>query len=378
MPPRHGKSETITVRYPIFRLARRAASVLVTGYNERFARNLGRKALALAQAHGLCDTARQAADDWGTLTGGRLLTRGVGSPPTGHGFDLIVVDDPIRSREDADSDAYRERAWDWYSEDLLSRLEPGGAVVLVGTRWHHDDVLARAVASEPGRWTVLNLPALSDDGAALWPARYPAFVLERIRSVNPASFEALYQGRPTLREGSLFKPERITWFDTAPEQPPTVRAWDMGASTGGDYTVGVLMGRTPDGWHVHHVERFRAEPGERNRRILATAQRDGPQVRIVGPVDPGAAGVEAAKAFTRNLAGFSVTTNRVSGSKVLRAEPFAAQVNEGRVSGTRAAWTQAFTEELRLFPAGQHDDQVDAAADAFAALEQGTKVFNFL
>ena len=378
MPPRHGKSETVAIRYPVYRLLRSPCAVLATGYNERFARRFGRKTRLLAQRAGVLDTAKQAADEWHTTNGGLFMARGVGSPPTGIGFDLIIVDDPIRSRKDADSLAYRDRAWDWFSEDLLSRLEPGAAIVMVGTRWHHDDVLARAVASEPELWTVINLPALDDTGTALWPERYPVEALERIKAVNPPAFESLYQGRPTPREGALFQPDRITWLDTAPDMVSEVRAWDMAASSEGDWTAGVRMGKTSDGWHISHVERFRAEPGERNRRIRLVAERDGPQVRIRGPVDPGSAGVEAGQAFTRNLAGFAVTVHRVTGDKRLRAEPLAAQVNQGRVTATAAPWAAAFTDELRLFPAGRHDDQVDAAADAFAALEQGNKVFDFL
>ena len=378
MPPRHGKSETTTVRYPLYCLERRPdENVLVTGYNERFARKFGRRTRNMADERGLVAADKAASDEWATTSGGLYMARGVGSPPTGTGFSRIIIDDPIRRREDAESDAYREKVWDWYRDDLYTRLEPGGAMVIVMTLWHHDDIGARAVASEPGKWTVLKLPAISDDGVALWPSRFSIEALERIRSVT-AGFEALYQCNPTPKEGALFQVSKIGLVDHAPPGLPKARGWDFGATEeGGDYTASVKVeGPDADGIFYETPLRFQREPAERNRRIRQTAELDGPTVRIRVPQDPGAAGKEVAQQMVRLLAGYPVKALPVTGDKVLRSEPHASQVNAGNVrivtDGTDEGRKMAreYIESMRQFPLGKHDDLEDAAADAYAELMQ--------
>jgi predicted phage terminase large subunit-like protein len=375
MPPRHGKSETVTIRFPLRWIERRPAdNILVTGYNERFARKFSRRIRNMAAERSLVAADKSAADEWATSRGGLVMARGVGNPPTGTGFNLILIDDPVRRREDAESEAYREKAWDWYTDDLYNRLEPGAPLVLVMTLWHEDDIGARAVASEPGRWTVLKLPAISGAGAALWPERFPVPALERIQRVmiqneGARSWEALYQQNPTPREGSVFKVSKLEYVDAAdvPGDLVLCRAWDLAATSGaGDYTAGVLVGRSDEGYvYVLDSVRGQWEPAARNQRKRETAAQDGRHVTIRLPQDPGQAGKEQAGSLTRMLAGYPVKALPISGDKQVRADPFAAQVNAGNVRIVRGAWNAAFVEELRTFPAGKNDDQVDAAADAF-------------
>lgn len=381
MPPRHGKSETVTVRAPLeFLEDNPSENVLVTGYNERFARKFGRRTRNLAEERGLVAPDKSAADEWATPSGGIYMARGVGSPPTGTGFKRIIIDDPIRRREDAESEVYRDKAWDWYAEDIYSRLEPGGAVILVCTLWHEDDVAARAIASEPNRWHVLKLKAISDEGAALWPERFSLDDLLRIKSVmGDYGFEALYQQNPTPREGARFQVSKIEFVDAIPNGLTTVRAWDMGASIDGDFTSGVKMaGPDNDGnYYIVDVVRGQWEPAERNRVIKQTAELDGVTVKIRGPQDPGAAGKESAQAFIRLLAGFNVRTEPVSGDKELRADPLVAQVNACNVKMMRGDWNRPVLEVFRQFPNGKHDDDVDAAADAFADLSRPKRQWDF-
>ena len=385
MPPRHAKTETVTVRYGVYTLQGAPAdNVLITGYNERFARRMGRKARNIAVGRLEMDPAKQAADEWATSAGGVLMTRGVGSPPTGTGFRRIIIDDPIRRREDAESEVYREKVWDWYTDDLYTRLEPGGALVLIMTLWHEDDVGARAVASEPGRWTVLKLPALAEEGdvlgrkpgEALWPERYNVEALHRIRDVMVQNegirgWEALYQQNPTPRQGSFFKVDRLQIVEALPANLRSVRAWDQASTeNAGDFSAGVKMaGPDKEGlFYVSDVHRGQWSTDVRNREIKQTAELDGTPVKIKGAQDPGNAGVDAALAFVRMLAGFSVKTERVSGDKVTRADPYSAQVNAGNVRLLRGKWNAAYIEELRGFPGGKNDDQVDGSADAFNEL----------
>ena len=370
MPPRHGKSETITVRYPVKCFEDRPIdNVLVTGYNQRFAQKFGRRSRNIAAERGMVADDKSASDEWVSKSGAIYMARGVGSPPTGTGFSRIIIDDPIKRREEAASELYREKMWDWYSEDLYSRLEPSGAIIMVATRWHEDDIIARAIASEPGKWTVLNLPAISDDSKALWPARYDLEALERIRAINAYSFEALYQGNPTPREGSFFKVSQLKIIDDCPRLLRQCRAWDIGASADGDPTAGVKMGIDQEGrFIITDVVCGQWPTDERNQRIKRTAEIDGVEVSIRGPQDPGAAGKDAALYFTRMLPGYKVKTLPVSGDKQTRADPFSSQVNAGNVYLLRGIWNAGFIEELRQFPGGKHDDRVDASADAFSEL----------
>lgn len=399
MPPRHAKTETVTVRYAVYRLwlakqAGKPINLLVTGYSDRFARRLSRKIRAVAQEQGLAlNPNKTATDEWETADGSLVMARGVGSPPTGVGFQLIIIDDPIKRREDADSQAFREKLKDWYGDDLYTRLEPGGQILLILTRWHHDDLGNHAKSTEPDAWTELKLAAIAEGdefweipghgtwsrakGEPLWPARFTAAALERIRLVlsrkeGERSWQALYQQNPTPVEGLLFKVANLHRVKVLPVGLECLRRWDLAASVDGDYTAGVKMaGPDVHGmYYVVNVVRTQQTPELRNALIRETAVRDGIETPVVVPKDPGSAGIDAARAMVSLLAGFAVSAVAETGSKINRAMPFAAQVNGGMVAlveGEDDSWITPFVEELRQFPRG-HDDQVDAASGAFNLL----------
>ncbi len=387
LPPRHSKTETSTVRFPVFWLEDDpTVRCLITGYNERVARRFSRKARTIAESRFAIAADKTGVDEWETTAGGGVVARGVGTPPTGFGFDCILIDDPIKKRDEAESEVYRDKVWDWYTDDLYTRLEPGGRIILTLTRWHHDDLAARAIASEPNKWTILKLPALAEEndplgrgvGEALWPERFPREALERIRTIQTKadgqySFESLYQQNPTPREGAFFKVGNITILPTAPAMVRICRAWDLAASAGkGDYTVGVKIGLDKEGrWWILDVKRGQFATDERNSLLRQTAVIDGRQCKVRLAQDPGQAGVDQIRQLIRLLSGFSVVSERVSGSKEIRADGLAAQINAGNFLMVEADWNTAFIEELRQFPSGKHDDQVDAAADAFNQLSLG-------
>lgn len=386
MPPRHAKTETVTVRFPVYLLeSDQTERILVTGYNERMARRFSRKTRTIAKSRITLASDKAAADEWETEAGGGLVARGVGTPPTGFGFGWIFIDDPIKKREEAESEVYREKVWDWYTDDLYTRLEPGGKMVLTLTRWHHDDLAARAIASEPDRWRVLKLPALAEEndpigrkpGDALWPERFTAEALQRIKGVQSGesgsyAFEALYQQNPTPREGAFFKVSQLKILHAVPANLKTVRAWDLAASSKGDYTVGAKLGKDDAGlFYVLDIVRGQWLPDERNNIMQQTAALDGRQTRIRLSQDPGAAGVDQVQALTRMMAGYNVRSERESGSKEVRADGFASQVNAGNVKLIKGDWNKDFIEELRTFPMGKNDDQVDSTANAFNELAGG-------
>lgn len=385
LPPRHGKSELATIRYPVYRLeCDPALRVIIGAYNQTLANKFSRMARRIAATRLALGSDRAAVEEWETAQGGGLRAVGVGGGVTGQGGNLIVIDDPVKSREEAESENYRERVWDWYTNDLYTRLEPNAALVLIMTRWHKDDLAGRILASDDGpSWRVVNLPAEAEagdalgrpEGAALNPDRYPLAELAKIRTVLGRDYAALFQQRPQAREGGMFKEHWLLLVDAVPAQARRVRWWDKAATDGGgDYTAGVLVAEAAGLYYVEDVVRGQWSSGERDKIIRAIAERDRERF---GPVtywseqEPGSGGKDAAAAFIRLLAGFDVHTEPSTGSKEVRAQPLAAQAEAGNVKVKRGAWASAFTAEMCDFPSGAHDDQADAAAGAFNKLARG-------
>lgn len=414
MPPRHGKSELVSRLFSAYWLYLYPHQwVAVASYGAELAHSLSRAARDFhTLAGGEIKSDAGAIKHWETGKGGGLWAGGVGGPATGKGWHLGIIDDPLKDAREASSAVIRGACEDWYGSVFYTREEPNdegdpdGALVLVQTRWHEADLAGNRLAEErkddgdvdPERWHIVNFEAIKEadavefpetctvepdwrvPGEALCPERRPLSKLLQIRRrIGEYFFGALFQQRPTPRDGTLFQVTKIALVDVRPAGLRACRGWDLAATENdGDWTAGIRVdGPDEDGiWYIDPL-RFRHEPNERNRRIRRQAERDGVDVSIRIPKDPGAGGVEASQALLRVLAGYAVKAEPVSGSKELRAEPLAAQVNGGNVRvvthGTdegRAA-ADAFIEELRTFPNGHNDDQVDGASDAFNELADG-------
>ena len=275
MPPRHGKSETVTVRYAAWRLEREQSLPIRLGaYNATFAERFSRKVRRMVEAQGvqLAQDSRSVAA-WETTAGGGLWAAGVGGGVTGTGARLIIIDDPVKSREEANSLTYRDRCDDWYHDDLYTRRNPGkSAIILIMTRWHDDDLGGRRLKDPASEgWVVLHLPAICDQaddqmgrpmGAELCPELWDLAELERTRTQldreeGRMAFQALYQGRPVTAEGNMIK--RAWWrryglgvdrerhIVTLPDAfDEYVMAVDcaFSAATTADYTVFGVWGRS--------------------------------------------------------------------------------------------------------------------------------------
>lgn len=383
LPPRHGKTELTTIRYPVYRLEQDPRLRIIIGaYNHSLAARFSRRSRRIAGARLQLSEERTAAHDWETLAGGGVRAVGVGSGVTGTGADLIVIDDPVKSREEAESPTYRERVWDWYTNDIYTRLEPGAAVILIMTRWHEDDLAGRILAS-PGAeaWEVVSLPAEAEPGdplgrpvgSALCPERYDARTLAEIRQVLGRDYVALYQQRPQPRGGGMFRRE---WFEILPAAPAggrLVRYWDKAASTkkGSAYSAGALLLEKDRAYYVIDMIRGRWSPLDRERIIKQAAELDRlkfGEVAIWIEQEPGSGGLESAQATIANLAGYNIRAERPTGDKETRAGPLAAQAEAKNVRLIAGPWNHAFLEELAAFPSGVYKDQVDAAAGAFSKL----------
>jgi predicted phage terminase large subunit-like protein len=389
MPPRHGKSEFASKYFPAWFLGTQAHKrVILASYEADFASSWGRKVRDLLSEHGpecfgiSIRSDSSAADRWEIdKHGGGMQTAGVGGPITGKGADLLVIDDPVKNAEEAQSPTYREKQWDWFTSTAYTRLEPGAAVVLIQTRWHADDLAGRILANPAEPWEVINLPALAEDddplgrqpGEALWPNRYDADALGKIKAtIGTFWFSALYQQRPTPREGSFFKRHWFGIVEASPAEARRCRYWDKAATDGGgDWTAGCRVSKAPSGvYYIEDMKRARLNPGDRDRLIRQTAETDGRECHVVGEQEPGSAGKDAALAFVRMLDGFRTRCEPASGSKEVRADAMASQAEAGNVKLVRGPWVNDFLDELTSFPKGEHDDQVDAASGAFNFLSR--------
>src|SRR3954466_4244221 len=213
------------------------------------------------------------------------------------------------------------------------------------------------------------------EGELLFPERFPAAVVARDKAaMGSYPVAAQFQQRPAPRGGGLIRVENVPLVDDWPRDAAQVRRWDFAASearpgAAPDWTAGVRLAWKDGRCWVVDVRRERLSPRGVELLVRATAEADGPGVPIVLEQEPGSSGVSVLDHYRRQvLAGYAAYASRVTGSKVQRAEPFAAAVEAGNVLLVRGAWNDAFVDECRAFPAGAHDDQVDATADGFAWL----------
>ena len=304
----------------------------------------------------------------------------------GRRADLILIDDPVKNHSEADSASQREALWNWFQSDLVTRLKPGGRIVLVMTRWHEDDLAGRLLGTDDG-WKLLRLPALAEAGdplgrpvgEALWPDWEGTEALARKRrAVGERTWAAQFQQTPRPDTETLFRVAQIVTLDEPPNTERAVRAWDLAATEPShgrdpDWTVGVKLARREGGGLcILDVVRLRGGPLAVERAILRTAELDGNNVAVGLPQDPGQAGKQQVAYFTDLLAGWRVVASPETGSKLVRAGPVSAQIEAGLLTMVRASWNAALTTELRDFPHGAKDDQVDALSRAFAMLMQGS------
>lgn len=406
-PPQHGKTELVSVRLPPFWLGNRPDDpVILTSYAASLAHNKSRQARAVVESpeYGALfpeiktNRASRAVDHW-ELDGyrGGVLAAGVGGPITGFGGLLGIIDDPFENWAQAQSETIRNSVWEWWRSTFRTRIWENGAIVIVLTRWHEDDLAGRLLKAQPGEWHVLRLPAIAETqadrdannkrlglkvglpdplgrkpGQALCPGRFSKKALKEIeRDVGSYVWGAQYQGSPRPPGGNRIKRAWLEIVQAAPaELDQIVRYWDKAATAGGGaFTAGVLIGRTGRLYTVLSVVRGQWSTGTREATIKQIAQLDrqryGPKVSTWIEQEPGSSGVDSAKATIQNLAGFAIFAERATGSKEIRAGPFIAQAEGGNVRLLEGEWNEDYIEELVAFPNSTYKDQMDGTSGAF-------------
>lgn len=394
MPPRHGKTETTSKKFPAWYLGRHPDdAVIMSSYSHSLVRSLSRdvrdniesqKYKVVFNIHTAEDS--RSRNEW-NINGhkGGMIASGVGGSMTGYGANLFIIDDPVKNREEAESLLYREKIWGWYQSVVLTRLEPNAKIILVMTRWHKDDLAGRILMQEPEVWKVINLQALAEDndvlmrspGAALWPSRFGEKELSAAkRRVGSRVWQSLFMGRPQDPESQIIKREWIQWYDELPIGCIRGGGIDTATSqkTSADNTSLVDVCRDDRGFlyvddamcekitvspfakHIsnqHAVKKYSKIKIEKNNAGEAVKQRIDEVGREDGTYPP-------------------VEDEQTSTDKVVRVMEFQASIENGTLKFKRGNRKVAeLVEHLVAFDGlgGEVDDDVDALGFAIKAVK---------
>lgn len=374
-PPRHGKTDTILAFIALTLLRYPHKTIGYVTYEDRTARSKSRKARLWAEQAGVKIASDAASlNEWRTTAGGGLLATGVGGPLTGQGVDCLIVDDPYKNRIQAESGAYRSMVADWWGDVAETRVEPGGSVFIIHTRWVEDDLIGHIQRGEDaGSWKHIPLPALSESGVALWPERWTAEALEqKRRSVGEYTWSSLFQGSPRSRGGRVFG--GVTFYDEPPATYRQAFGVDLAYSrkTHSDRSIAVGLVEHNGYWHLTVLRR---------RQVQAPAFAA--ELKEIAASNPGApwrwycSGTELGSANFMQAAGVPLGALTTTADKFIRAQPVAARWNDGRVLIPRMpppGMTQEDLDDFVRVVCGftgvndAEDDDVDALAAAFDLL----------
>lgn len=401
--PRIGKSELSTVRFPAWWVGRRPDDhVILASYGNNHAKRFGRQTRNIAETGeyaGIFPGVRpsrdsRAANEWNVEgRDGGVLSVGIGGAVTGTGGDLIVGDDPVKSRKDADSAAYRDTTWEWWNDTLMTRRAHDQVpTVLSMTRWHLDDLGGRLLDREKGEWTVVRLPALAEPndplgrqpGEALWEDKFSAAFLRSLQA-SDMDFDALYQQNPVSRAGAIFHREDFARFDNA--DPRLSRraiarwiSWDTALKdkATSDYTAYCVLELMPDYLlYVRHVQRLRLRFPDLPSTIEDVAARWNRDEKLRGVIieDKGS-GTSAYQTLLSSAAPWLrglLNAYEPPGSKEYRASLASTWPRLGCVllplPNDAAPWLADFEDELFAFPGVAHDDQTDAFSQGVLYVE---------
>ncbi|CAB4120930.1 Archaeophage PsiM2, terminase large subunit [uncultured Caudovirales phage] len=402
-PPRHGKSELSSKRFPAWYIGRDPYRyVAVCTYNQTFAEDFGKSVRSIM----LTSTYRQvfpqvslkigskAADRLETDEGGALFFLGRGGTITGRGADLIIIDDPIKNSEEARSQTIRDQLWEWFQNDIKSRfMSDTGAMIVIQTRWHEDDLVGRLTdptnphydVEEAERWEIINIPAIAeendvlgrDPGQPLWPERFGLEYLNAFKRSNPKGFSALYQQRPTPEDGDFFQSHMISTYRAgdAPTQLRIYAASDhaVGIKQEHDKTCLIIVGVDAQNriW-VLDVWWRRARTDTVVDAMIALMKKWKPIVwwaesghisKSIGPF--------LFKRMTEEKVFVNVVEQVPSKDKVTRAQSIQGRMAMGMVKFPAFEhWFEDAKQELLKFPQARHDDFVDTLAHIGLGLER--------
>lgn len=384
LPPGSAKSTYASFLFPPWFMGKfPQKSIILASHQKELAERFGRRVRNAVSSPQFRDifgfglsADSGAAGRWETQRGGEFYAAGVDTGIAGRRADLGIIDDPVKSRADADSPTVRESTWQWYKNDFWPRLKPEAAILLIMTRWHDDDLAGRLMEEQKTggeQWEIISLPAIAKDndilgrapGARLWPEWFTEDMFRQAQ-LDPRAWSALYQQEPMPESGDFFKREWVRYYDT---QPPLDELRTYGASDyavtdqGGDFTVHIVAGvDSNDDLYLLDLVRKQASPDvwvEDLLDLMETwgtlewGEEKGQIEKSVGPLITKRSQERKIYHYRRQFG--------TAGDKAARAQPIRGRMAQGKVYLPRSApWTAEFVAELLRFPAGRHDDQVDA------------------
>jgi predicted phage terminase large subunit-like protein len=378
LPPGSAKSTYGSVEFPAWYVGKHPTDAVIVASNtsdlaERFSRRVRNIVLeekfrdvfqvGVAEDYG-------AAGKWDTDRGGEYYAAGVGTTIAGRRADLAIIDDPVKSREDADSERSREKQWDWYVNDLLTRMKPKSAIILIMTRWHEDDLGGRILEREADKWKVIKIPmeAVEDDplgrapGERLWGEWYTDEMMELAKQ-DLRSWNALYQQNPHSEEGSYFKAEWLNDYDSVPSGLRIYASSDFAVTDGsGDFTEHGVIGIDSSG-NGYVLDWWR---GQKSADFWIEKMAD-----LIEKWSPSCWFAEAGP-IRRSVEPFMMKRLSDRGAfcriewmtsindKESRARGIQAFMSMGKLYWPKfAPWKTDVQSQLLRFPTGKHDDAVD-------------------
>jgi len=374
MPPRHGKSELATKRFSAWAMGRDLSrQIIQASYNIDLATDFGREVRNIVRSQDYLNVFGEvmsedskAANRWNTSSSGSYVAAGVGTAITGRGAHIAIIDDPFKDRQEADSEVTRERVWDWYKSTLYTRLMSGGAIILIQTRWHEDDLAGRILEREGDQWDVLELPAVTDE-QPLWPERFPIEALDRIKhSIGQREWSALYQQSPAPDEGTYFTRDMFLMYNEGDHPPVNIYGTSDYAVTedGGDYTEHAVWGVD----HANHIWLLDGWYGQTTSaqwidRNLDLIKKHEPLVWVGegGVIEKSVRPYFISRAREREIYCRLEWVPSIQ-DKGARARSFQARAAMGMVHLPDNDYGHRALSQMLKFPAGKHDDFVDTAS----------------
>jgi predicted phage terminase large subunit-like protein len=396
MPPRHTKSEFASYLLPAWFLGKYPnkkiiqcsnTAELAVGFGRKVRNLVGSDVYASVFPNVALQSDSKAAGRWATNHGGDYFAIGVGGTVTGKGADLLIIDDPHSEQEAAIASTNPEiydKVYEWYSSGPRQRLQPGGSIVVVMTRWAKKDLTGRIVQSwidkDGEEWEIIDFPAILPSGNPLWPEFWSLKELEALKLELPLSkWNAQYQQQPTSEEGAIVK--REWWKVWEKENPPPcefiIQSWDTAFTKNerSDYsactTWGVFnMNEDSSDTHIILLDavKERLEFPELKQRAMEMYNEWQPDACIVEAKASGAPLVFELRKMGIPVQEFTPTRGN---DKITRVNSVSDLFASGKVWAPRKRWAEEVVEEMAAFPNSDHDDLVDSATQALIRFRKG-------